>query len=258
MVPSGGRRCRLDVERRWPCLGARAHGCRPEQRHPLGLIVRWVHGASVRGGTFGNGSRSGRHRRRPHDCARHDPLRVFVVCPRGHPDWHDSVGAVNAAVWTGAIDPPSNLEWIRGWVLAEEKDPIVGLSVVEAAGDFLRAYAGNRVQFQELSGAGHSIPTAGHGGPCAGTGGSVRRLPKLVTCSSRRAAGEGGATCMLQCMDAGKAPPGRIRKSSATRGTTAGLLCGPKRRANPGHCGDDRASRAADRSVIPNGLRVGA
>jgi hypothetical protein len=39
-------------------------------------------------------------------CARLDPVRVFGVCLRRHPDWHDSVGAVNAAVSPGAIDPP--------------------------------------------------------------------------------------------------------------------------------------------------------
>jgi poly(3-hydroxybutyrate) depolymerase len=51
----------------------------------------------------------------PYTCARLDPVRVFGVCLRRHPDWHDSVGAVNAAVSPGAIDPPSNLERIRGW-----------------------------------------------------------------------------------------------------------------------------------------------
>jgi pimeloyl-ACP methyl ester carboxylesterase len=48
-------------------------------------------------------------------CARLDPVRVFGVCRRRHSDWHDSVGAVNAAVSPGAIDPPPLLSGFRGW-----------------------------------------------------------------------------------------------------------------------------------------------
>jgi pimeloyl-ACP methyl ester carboxylesterase len=49
----------------------------------------------------------------PYYCACLDPVRVFGVCLGGHPDWHDSIGAVDAAVSLGTIDPPSNLERIR-------------------------------------------------------------------------------------------------------------------------------------------------
>jgi hypothetical protein len=107
----------------------------------MALQFAVAHSAMVRGVGLNHG-RSVRLRR-------HDPLRVFVVCLRGHADWHDSVGAVMPPFRRGRSTPPYNLERIRGWGLAEEKDPIV-----------------------------------------------------------RRAAGEGGATCMLHCMDAGKAPPG--------------------------------------------------
>jgi poly(3-hydroxybutyrate) depolymerase len=63
---------------------------------------------------------------------------VRAVCLCGHPDWHDFVGAVDSAILPGAIDPPSNLERMRGWVLAEGADAVVALAVVEAARDFLR------------------------------------------------------------------------------------------------------------------------
>jgi poly(3-hydroxybutyrate) depolymerase len=108
----------------------------------------------------------------PYYCARLDPLRISEICLRGHPDWHDSVQAVDTAAALGAIDPPSNLERMRGWLLAEGADPIVSVPVVEAARDFLRRYTGDRVQFRVLSGAGHSMPTVDHGGACGDTGGS--------------------------------------------------------------------------------------
>jgi poly(3-hydroxybutyrate) depolymerase len=130
----------------------------------MSLQFAVAHSAMVRGvGVIAAG---------PYYCARLDPLRVSGVCTRGHPDWHDSVGAVNAAAALGEIDPPLNLERLRGWVLADGRDPVVRTTVVEAARDFLRAYAGDRVGFTVLSEAGHSMPTVDHGGPCAGTGGS--------------------------------------------------------------------------------------
>jgi poly(3-hydroxybutyrate) depolymerase len=108
----------------------------------------------------------------PYYCARLDPLRISDICLRGHPDWRDSVQAVGTAATLGAIDSPSNLERMRGWLLAEGADPVVSVNVVQAARDFLRHYAGDRVQFQVLSGAGHSMPTVDHGGLCGDTGGS--------------------------------------------------------------------------------------
>ena len=121
-----------------------------------------AHSATVRGvGAISAG---------PYYCARLDPLRISEICLRGHPDWRDSVQAVDAAAALGAIDPPSNLERIRAWLLAEGADPIVSVTVVEATRDFLRHYIGDRVQFQVLSGAGHSMPTVDYGGPCGDTG----------------------------------------------------------------------------------------
>lgn len=108
----------------------------------------------------------------PYFCARLDPTRVLRDCLSGRPDWRESVSAVDQAAALGAIDAPSHLERIRGWVLAEGADPVVALPVVEAVRDFLRRYAGDRVRFQVLSGAGHSMPTLDHGGPCGQTGSS--------------------------------------------------------------------------------------
>jgi poly(3-hydroxybutyrate) depolymerase len=130
----------------------------------MALQFAVAHSAMVRGvGAIAAG---------PYYCARLDPLRISDICLRGHPDWRDSVQAVDAAAALGAIDSPSNLERMRGWLLAEGADPVVSVIVVEAARDFLRRYAGDRVQFRVLSGAGHSMPTVDHGGPCGDTGGS--------------------------------------------------------------------------------------
>ena len=107
----------------------------------MALQFAVAHSAMVRG--------VGLNRGRSVRVRRHDPLRLFVVCLRGHADLHDSVGAVMPPFRRGRSTPPAILSGSGAWGLAEEKDPIV-----------------------------------------------------------RRAAGEGGATCMLHCMDAGKAPPG--------------------------------------------------
>jgi poly(3-hydroxybutyrate) depolymerase len=123
-----------------------------------------THSAQVRGvGVIAAG---------PYGCASAYPLLLSVTCLRGHPDERNSVQAVDIAAALGEVDPPSNLERIRGWVLADGADPVVSLGVVEAARDFLRHYADDSIRFRILSGAGHSMPTADHGGPCPDTGGS--------------------------------------------------------------------------------------
>ena len=130
----------------------------------MALQFAVAHSATVRGvGVIAGG---------PYFCAGLDPLRATGTCLHGRPDWRDSVRAAEVAAALGAIDPPANLGRIRAWVLAEGADPIVAAGVVEASRDFLRNYAGDRVQFSQLSGAGHSMPTLSHGGPCAATGGS--------------------------------------------------------------------------------------
>jgi poly(3-hydroxybutyrate) depolymerase len=108
----------------------------------------------------------------PYACAQIHPLWVSDVCLHGRPDPRESVAAAAAAASLGSIDAPSQLERIRAWVLADGTDPVVGPDVVEAARDFLGAYAGDKVKFMVLSGAGHSMPTVDHGGRCSETGGT--------------------------------------------------------------------------------------
>jgi poly(3-hydroxybutyrate) depolymerase len=123
-----------------------------------------AHSATVRGvGIIAAG---------PYACAQIHPLWVSDVCLHGRPIGRESVAAVTAAAAAGSIDAPSNLERIRAWVLAEGADPIIGLDVSEAARDFLSAYAGDKVKFMVLGGAGHSMPTVDHGGRCGITGGT--------------------------------------------------------------------------------------
>jgi len=164
-----------------------------------------VHSAMVRGvGVIAGG---------PYFCAGLDPLRATGACLRGRPNWRDSVHAAEAAAALGAIDAPSHLGPIRAWVLAEGADPVVSLGVVEAVRDFLRNYAGDRVQFWQLSGAGHSMPTLSRGGACGETGGTYlnacgfdaagRMLDYLVP----QAAGEADAGGELFSFDQGEFVP---------------------------------------------------
>lgn len=123
-----------------------------------------AHSATVRGvGAIAAG---------PYACARTYPLLLSDTCLRGRPDERASEQAVKFAAALGQIDPPDDLSRIRSWVLADGADPVVSLTVVEAARDFLRHYGGDLVRFAVLNGAGHSMPTVDQGGPCSGTGGT--------------------------------------------------------------------------------------
>jgi poly(3-hydroxybutyrate) depolymerase len=127
-------------------------------------------------------------------------------------EWGGAVGSVDLVAALGSVDDPAHLQRMRAWVLAEGADPVVGPAVVKAAWSFLHHYSGERAHFEQLAGAGHSMPTAGRGSACGTT-----QAPYVNDC------GFDAAGRMLDDLYP-DAPAGQDERPGGQLGEAAGLL----------------------------------